>query len=101
MENDIKDPELWKIAQKRAGFKYHALIYFIMNFLFWTFWYIGLRNNTTPYFERNIIPWPLWPMLGWGIGLFFHYIGAYKSTDTLAEKEYEKLKNRSTLNNKL
>ena len=100
MEQDMKDPELWKTAQKRASFKYHALIYFIINFLLWAFWYIGLRNNTTPYFERSVIPWPLWSMLGWGIGLFFHYLASYRSTHRMAEKEYEKLKNKPTLNNK-
>lgn len=94
MEKEIRDPELWRIAQKRASFKYHALIYFIFNLLFWTMWYIKLRNNTTPYFDRDVIPWPVWPMVGWGIGLIFHYLSAYTGKDRLAEKEYDKLKNK-------
>ncbi len=93
MESDNKDPRLWKEAQKRAAFKYHVLIYFIMNIFFWTIWYISLRNNATAPAERNEIPWPVWPMLGWGIGVFFHYLSTYRHHDTLAEKEYEKLKN--------
>lgn len=94
MENEMKNPELWRIARNRASFKSHALIYFIVNFLLWTMWYIKLRNNVTPYFERNVIPWPVWPMIGWGIGLVFHYYSAYKRKNSLAEKEYEKLKNK-------
>ena len=94
MEQEIKDPELWKIAQKRAGFKYHVLIYFIMNIFFWTIWYLGLKNTPTPTEQIDTIPWPVWPMFGWGIGVFFNYLAAYKSHNSQAEKEYQKLKNR-------
>ena len=94
MEQEIKDPQLWKVAQKRAAFKYHVLIYFVMNLFFWTIWYISLRNNNTPLNERDTIPWPVWPMLGWGIGLFFNYIAAYRNNDSLTDKEYQKLKNK-------
>jgi hypothetical protein len=31
-------------------------------------------------------------MVGWGIGIFFHYLSAYKSQNSFAEKEYDKLK---------
>ena len=95
MEKEIKDPELWRTAQKRASFKYHALIYFIINLLLWTMWYIQLRNNSTPYFERDMIPWPVWSMAGWGIGLLFHYLAVYRGGEKLAEKEYDKLKNKN------
>ena len=95
MEKEIKDPELWRIAQRRASFKYHALIYFIINFMLWTMWYIQLRNNLTPYFERAMIPWPVWVMIGWGIILIIHYLSAYTGKDRLAEREYNKLKNKN------
>ncbi|MEO8943681.1 MAG: 2TM domain-containing protein [Ginsengibacter sp.] len=97
MDIETKDPDLWKVAQKRAAFKYHVLIYFIMNIFFWTLWYISLRNNSTPPADRDIIPWPVWPMVGWGIGVLFNYVGVYRSRNTLAEKEYEKLKNKHHL----
>lgn len=95
MDTETKDPELWKVAQKRAAFKYHVLIYFIMNIFFWTLWYISLRNNSTPPSERDIIPWPVWPMVGWGIGVLFNYVGVYRAGNRLAEKEYDKLKNEN------
>lgn len=94
MEQEIKDPEFWKVAQKRASFRTHVLIYFIMNIFFWTIWYISLRNNPTPPVQRDTIPWPVWPMLGWGIGVFFNYLAAYKNNTSMAEKEYQKLKNK-------
>jgi len=94
MEKEVKDPELWKLAQKRAAFRTHVLIYFIMNIFFWTIWYIGLKNNANPTTHIDQIPWPVWPMLGWGIGVFFNYLAAYKNTNSMVEKEYQKLKNK-------
>ena len=88
MEIENKDPILWKIAQKRAGFKYHLLIYCIMNIFFWTIWYI---NRGNPSEDGGIFPWPAWPMFFWGIGVFFNYLGAYRSNNHLAEREYQKL----------
>jgi hypothetical protein len=33
-------------------------------------------------------------MIGWGIAVFFNYRAAYKDTNSMAEKEYKKLKNK-------
>ncbi len=39
--------------------------------------------------------WPIWPMIGWGLGIAFQYIGAYQSHKFFtAEDEYERLKNQ-------
>jgi hypothetical protein len=86
-----KDPQLWELAQKRASFKSHLTTYFVMNAFFWVIWYLNGRN-----YGSGGWPWPVWPMLGWGIGLVFHYIGTYITPkENLAEKEYEKLKNKN------
>ena len=43
------------------------------------------------------LPWPVWPMLGWGIGIAFHYASAYVTPKGNAvDKEYEKLKQQQT-----
>ena len=94
MEQEMKDLELWKVAQKRVAFKYHVLIYFVMNLFFWTIWYISLRNNNTIPAQRDSIPWPVWPMIGWGIGVFFNYLGAYRNNDSMTDREYRKLKDK-------
>ena len=43
---------------------------------------------------RSIYPWPIWTILGWGIGIAFHFAGAYifQKSNTV-EREYQKLKN--------
>ncbi len=91
-----KDPLLWEIAQKRASFKTHAVTYVIMNTFFWAVWYFSSN-----YYERgesynwSHFPWPIWPMIGWGIGLAFHFAGAYIfPRSNSVENEYEKLKNQ-------
>jgi uncharacterized protein (DUF608 family) len=65
-----------------------------MTIFFWTIYYISLRTSTTPPAERDAIPWPVWPMIGWGIAVFLNYRAVYKNTNSMAEKEYEKLKNK-------
>ena len=67
-------PEPWRSRSRnrhweREGFRAHATSYVMVMTLLVTIWLL-----TTPggYF------WPMWPMLGWGIGLASHAAG-YKS----------------------
>lgn len=88
MEN-TKDDELWKLANKRAKFQRSLVTYFIMNAFFWIIWYV----TSGRYGDNTRMPWPIWAMLGWGIGLAFQYMEAYGAgKDSLVNKEYEKLK---------
>jgi hypothetical protein len=87
-----KDPQLWHLAQKRVSFKNHLAVYVVVNLFFWVLWYItGSRV-----YEGGGFPWPVWPLFGWGIGLLFHFIGAYVNTgNNTLEKEYEKLNHQN------
>lgn len=77
------DPRRWRMAQARASFKIHALTYAGVITLLWIIWAL-----TTP----NSYVWPIWPTLGWGIGLASHGFGAYSSgNENLVEREYRKL----------
>jgi Na+-driven multidrug efflux pump len=86
-----KDARLWQMAQKRASFKRHLTTYIVVNTFLWAIWFL-----TDGYYRgyRNV-PWPVWPALGWGIGLASHYFNAYVNDGTNAiEKEYNRLKNK-------
>ena len=89
-ELSLKDRELWRIAKKRVGFRKHLSTYIVINAMFWFIWYFSDEND-----HGHDFPWPVWPMLGWGIGLVFSYLDAYvfNKHDSI-EKEYQKLKNR-------
>ena len=86
--NEERDNNLWKIAEKRSSFKKHAATYFIINAFFWALWLF-----TGGVHDYDGWPWPVWPMLGWGIGLAFNYVSAYHDDRlTSTQREYEKLK---------
>ncbi|QRR01885.1 2TM domain-containing protein [Dyadobacter sandarakinus] len=80
---------LWRKARKRASFKMHLVTYAVVNGGLWLIFLL----TTYPFTSDHIVPWPIFPMLGWGIGLATHGLSAYGRMDenTLAQKEYEKL----------
>lgn len=86
-KNKDRDEALWQLARKRAAFKISATTYILVNCLLIGIWYF--TSGPRSYF------WPVWPLLGWGIGVVSQYISAYHGGDmSLIEKEYEKLKNK-------
>ncbi len=94
-----KDPVLWETAKKRASFKGHLASYVIVNGFLWALWYFSSGHHHVEAGEYNwdYIPWPIWPTLGWGIGIAFHFVGAYVFPEANSvEREYQKLKNKKT-----
>jgi hypothetical protein len=80
---------LWRMAKKRACFKGHLRTYLIVIGGLWLIYLLG----AFPFVGKDAFPWPIFPMLGWGIGLLTHYLGAYGNQDRqkMVENEYEKL----------
>ena len=84
--NEPKDEVLWQIAKERVGFRWSLLSYVFVNLFLIRIWYFTSGN--LDHF------WPIWPILGWGIGLVFQYLKAYHGNRVNnVEKEYQKLKN--------
>ena len=91
-----KDPVLWEIAQKRAGFKSHAISYLIVISFLWAIWYFT-GGGFTGVVRWNHYPWPIWPTLGWGLGLAFHFAGAFVFPHfNSVERAYQRLKNNQS-----
>ncbi|MES2132826.1 MAG: 2TM domain-containing protein [Bacteroidota bacterium] len=85
-----KEKELWRLAKKRVGFKRHLATYIVINVFFWLIWYFTDHKE-----ESAGVPWPIFPMLGWGIGLVFSFLGAYVFVNhNSVEKEYDKLRGK-------
>ena len=79
----LNDTQLRQLAHKRVEFRTHLVVYLVINTSFWIIWYATGGNY----------PWPVWPLVGWGIGLFFHYVFDYRSSRIFSEQEeYERLK---------
>ncbi len=67
----MKHDEAYKRAKRRAGaklgFHIHLVTYITVNLFL-----IFINYNINPQ-----CLWFKWPLLGWGIGLFFHWFAVY------------------------
>ena len=94
MSEQQKDDRLWRTAQRRAEFKKSVFSYIIVNTFLWGVWWFTTGRQQ----GFNGYPWPIWVMLGWGLGLGMQYFKAYNGDkDSLIEQEYEKLKREKQL----
>ena len=83
------DVQLWAIAKKRAKFKKGLGAYSVVIPFLWVIWYLTMPGEK----KWSHIPWPIWPMLGWGLGLVIQYVNAYViEVGSLEQREYDKLK---------
>jgi uncharacterized protein (DUF486 family) len=90
---DQRDEKLWQVAKKRAGFQRSLVIYVVINAFLWFLWWVNHKE------DDDGLPWPVWVMVGWGIGIVFQYMDAYGGNkNDLAQKEYEKLKSKENTN---
>jgi len=84
-DDELRQRALKRIEEKR-GFKIHLAIYIIVNAAISATWWMGGGG----YF------WPMWTILGWGIGLAFHGWGAYFGdrvpTQAQIDREMQRLK---------
>jgi 2TM domain len=62
----------YTLAESRRGFKIHAVVFAIVM--------TGLivLNSLLIALTDADFPWVIFPFLGWGIGLTFHYIYGYR-----------------------
>jgi len=85
------DQQMWLLAKRRAKFKRSLSAYVLVIPFLWVIWYLTMPELSR--YER--FPWPLWPMLGWGLGLGIQYMNAYViEVGSLEQREYDKLKGR-------
>jgi hypothetical protein len=66
-----------RLAYRKRGFRHHLRTYVLVNLLLVGIWAV----TGAEYF------WPIWPILGWGIGIGFHYRGVYGGHRPLTEDE--------------
>jgi hypothetical protein len=84
-----KDAKLWRIAQKRANFKKELFSYIVINAFLWLIWFYSSSGSW------DWVPWPIWPTLGWGVGIAYSCFDAYHGNkNDMTQREYEKLKNQ-------
>ena len=71
-----------KIAETRYAFWWHLGAYAVVNTALVGIWLAS----------KEAFPWPIFPIFFWGIGLFSHYMGAYRlSGHGWVERETQKI----------
>ena len=55
------------VDERRLGFRIHLGVYLAVQVLLVATWWFTSNNG-------EVMPWFIFPLLGWGIGLVAHYI---------------------------
>lgn len=77
--------------KKKRDFHTHLLAYVLVNGTLWAIWAIVAAS------QGSLFPWPIFPLLGWGIGLAFHAWDAYARTpftEAQIDRELRRLQRR-------
>lgn len=88
----MSEEDIRKVAKARVGFRVHAMVYVIVNAFLVAIWAI------TSYFGADTPPaepfsfWPVWPMLGWGVGLAIHGFVVYGGGLAWEQREEERIR---------
>ena len=90
-QNDlpVREQAILRLKKKR-DFHTHVAAYILVNAVLWLIWAVVLVAADGP-----LLPWPLFPTAGWGIGLFFDAWDTYGRkpfTETEVERELARLR---------
>jgi hypothetical protein len=77
MEDQEARQRAEKIVEAKFGFYIHLLAYIVISIFL-----IFVNLSTSPQYF-----WFKWPLIGWGIGLFFHALGVFVLYGRSAIKE--------------
>ena len=89
------DIKTYKAANKRAHFKRHTAIYFLLMIVLWVLYFFIFREPKTP--ETADAPMGLFlkcilfVTILWTVLLFFHYLFVYRLNSTMVDREIKKL----------
>ena len=93
MSKQMSEEQIYRQAEKRVaakrGFFIHLAVYIVVNILIVLIWWFVAGGG---------FPWFIFPIVGWGIGILFHGLGALgrKSDRAAIEKEAETIRREQT-----
>ena len=92
MENQEAYEKAKKRVEAKIGFYIHLAVYVGVNLLL-----LIINLTTSPEYL-----WFKWPLMGWGIGLFFHGLGvfAFSKGEVIKERMIEKEMKKGTTSSK-
>jgi hypothetical protein len=87
---DLRTAAMHSLRQKEE-FRRHVLIYVLVNLMLVAIWAITWLTS------GQWFPWPLFPILGWGVGLAIHGWNTYARrppTEDDVQREIQRLQDR-------
>jgi len=85
MAMKMTEEQIYELAKKRVeekrGFFSHLAAYVVVNIGLFLIWYFTPHGG---------VPWFLFPLGGWGIGLVFHFLGVFVFNSMGGQKAIEK-----------
>jgi 2TM domain len=63
----LTEQEIIEKTKRIIGFRIHLAVYILVLPVNWVIWY----------FSNITYIWPIWPTLGWSLGMLFHWLGAF------------------------
>ncbi|MDX1534876.1 MAG: 2TM domain-containing protein [Thermoplasmata archaeon] len=86
MNEERRRAEARELAEARYAFRWNLVLYLIVNPALVGLWYF-----TGPYLGNPVFPWPVFPIVFWGLGVAAHYWGAYRSGGDWITRETERI----------
>lgn len=93
MTTALSDEEILKLARARVAWRMHALTYVGVNVLLNVIWFLTSSDDSMMRGGPGFY-WPIWPALGWGVGLAIHGFTVFGSGRDWEAREVEKLRQR-------
>ena len=93
---EMIDVKTYKTANKRAHFKRHIAIYFLVMIVLWVLYFFIFREPKTPETAGEpmglFLKCTLFVTILWTVLLVFHYLFVYRLNATMIDREIKKLK---------
>jgi hypothetical protein len=89
----LTDEQIARMAKARVSFRMNLAAYVLVNLFLIAIWWINsggrpptFRDDSDAYF------WPVWPLLGWGLGLAFHWYGSFGPGSGMQQREEQRIR---------
>ncbi|MBP2833802.1 2TM domain-containing protein [Aquimarina sp. U1-2] len=87
MMNSFIAQQIYEKARRRVGFRIHFIAFIIGVLINWVVWAV----------YPTVHIWPIWPTLGWSIGITAHYLGVFYPGKVFSiEKEINRIQLKET-----
>jgi energy-coupling factor transporter transmembrane protein EcfT len=63
----LTEQQIVEKVKRIIGLRIHLIIFIVALPINWAIWY----------FTDTTYMWPIWPTLGWSLGIFFHWLVAF------------------------